>query len=53
MKNVNPDSIDKHLKLNGGRLLHPSRKFWRNHGRPVATVREAVRLVQFQKLRRS
>lgn len=38
------DGLDEHLDLNGGRILHVSRGFWR-HGREggtIATQREAI-----------
>lgn len=39
------EMLAEHRELNGGRLFHTSRAFWRDdQGRPVASKREAVKL---------
>ena len=39
------DRVDDFLMLNGGRLVHPSGGFWRDHnGRPLGTRKRAVQV---------
>ena len=41
------DAIDAHLELNGGRIIHATRSFWRDHsGEPIAGMDEAVRIAR-------